>query len=338
MKGRHAVGESHIWGIPLGIISLVLFGVGFLGPSIAIVDIVGRREYSLFSGIVELWVDHKWFLATLLFAFTAVTPPLKTLGTIALMAPRFASHPRRRQWRIVVQNLGKWSLLDVWAIAVVVVAMQIQGFVHVEVGWGIYVFAASILLSIAAGHCVRSEPTPDSLTMSDSNESPGSKRPKDKGTLWLAVAGLALGACGVLLWITSSPGTVESVVVVKNEGFEPIGALQLGQPDYFIELHLDGETRRLETKENTPIGNGLRWELENPAPLESFEEIHIHNKGLLGSKLLDRVAVSQWQETGQEFTFYLEGRLSQPRITAMSAIGLAGVCWVYALARALSRR
>jgi len=43
---------------------------------------------------------------------------------------------------------GKWSMLDVFIVAVLVVAVKLAAIVQVEMRYGLYAFAASVLLTM----------------------------------------------------------------------------------------------------------------------------------------------------------------------------------------------
>lgn len=47
-----------------------------------------------------------------------------------------------------VSVLGKWSMLDVFVVALLVCAVKVNGVVSMEVRWGLHCFCLSVLLGL----------------------------------------------------------------------------------------------------------------------------------------------------------------------------------------------
>ena len=159
--GRRAVARA------LLVASSALLGVGLTGPCLTIVPKFGRWEgwvrlldpaearpttYSVLGGIGALFEHGSAGLAALLFAFSVVFPAAK----LALLAATTAAAPGGSGTSSAVLRLshhaGKFSMLDVFVVALVVLAVKgLPGRSEAVVGWGVYAFSASVLLSIAAG-------------------------------------------------------------------------------------------------------------------------------------------------------------------------------------------
>jgi paraquat-inducible protein A len=106
-------------------------------------------DYSLFSSVFGMWEEEFYLLAVVIFAFSIVFPILKLLALLLIWYRRFT--PQRRARLLgVLGVLGKWSMLDVFAVALIVVFTQSKSLLGAEPRIGIYVFAAAILLSMIA--------------------------------------------------------------------------------------------------------------------------------------------------------------------------------------------
>ncbi|MBI3311968.1 MAG: paraquat-inducible protein A [Candidatus Omnitrophica bacterium] len=106
-----------------------------------------ENHYSVFTGVVELAIHGDWLLAVIVFFFSMVFPFLK-LGALALLwFGRFTNHERKRtlHWLGV---LGKWSMLDVFAVAILIVAAKLRSLTEVQPRIGIYLFGFAIILSM----------------------------------------------------------------------------------------------------------------------------------------------------------------------------------------------
>ena len=73
-----------------------------------------------------------------------------SLRAVALLVWRRLAAPDDDLHRLLgwVETFGRWSMLDVFVIALFVVVVKISAFSDVEIHLGLYVFAAAVLLSI----------------------------------------------------------------------------------------------------------------------------------------------------------------------------------------------
>lgn len=109
----------------------------------------GRHDKTILGGTLELWQDGSKLLASLIFAFSIVFPLYK-LGALAWLIFRpMASGERRRELERL-ELLGRWSMLDVFVIIILVGAAQLGILSGFEARYGILIFGASVLLSMAA--------------------------------------------------------------------------------------------------------------------------------------------------------------------------------------------
>ena len=106
------------------------------------------REISILQGVGELWGEGEVFLAVIIAAFSVVLPTVK-LGLALILWYRGeaggASLRRHLGW---IELAGRWSMLDVFVVALTVVAIEVSLIDEVTVHPGIYVFTAAIVLSL----------------------------------------------------------------------------------------------------------------------------------------------------------------------------------------------
>ncbi len=129
--------------------SAVLLIAGWLLPLMTIHRFIFLSdEVSILQGVIELWQHGDALLALVLIAFSMLFPLGKLSVALSLWtAERLdcQSIARRRRWLAIC---GKWSMLDVFVVALVVVAVKLSLVADVEVHAGIYVFAAAIIVSM----------------------------------------------------------------------------------------------------------------------------------------------------------------------------------------------
>jgi uncharacterized paraquat-inducible protein A len=125
---------------------LILFPVAWFAPLMRAginLPLFGLEEISVVSGLQALW-ETDVILALLVTALALFAPYLKTIG-LALVHFRLGS-PRLLG---ALHIMGKLAMADVFLIALYIVIVKGVGLAKVETAWGLYLFTACILASIA---------------------------------------------------------------------------------------------------------------------------------------------------------------------------------------------
>ncbi len=113
----------------------------------------GEDDDTILSGVIALLHAGSWPLALLVFFASIVVPLLKlvSLGWLLLStlgAPAPAA-PRSRLYRMV-EFVGRWSMLDVFAVTVLACLVQFRTLANVRVGTGALAFCAVVVLTMLA--------------------------------------------------------------------------------------------------------------------------------------------------------------------------------------------
>ena len=132
----------------LNLALLVLFPVAWFAPLMraALLPLFGMDEISVVSGLQSLWEsDIPLALAVTFLAIFA--PYAKTIGLTllhwGLLSPRTLP---------ALHVLGKLAMADVFLIALYIVIVKGAGYVTIEVAWGLYLFSACVLASVALSY------------------------------------------------------------------------------------------------------------------------------------------------------------------------------------------
>ncbi|WP_068117109.1 paraquat-inducible protein A [Tropicimonas marinistellae] len=127
---------------------LALYPLAWFAPLMraGILPLFGMSEISVISGLQSLWRSDI-FLALLVTCFALFAPYLKTIG-LALVHFRIA----RKRLLPALEVLGRLAMADVFLIALYVVIAKGMGLGRVETAWGLYLFTACILASLAIGY------------------------------------------------------------------------------------------------------------------------------------------------------------------------------------------
>lgn len=135
----------------------VLLGVGIAAPCMTVTPRMGEhtgfakwvglvdapRSYSILGGIRHLLGGDGIWLGIVLLGFSVLFPIAKLIA-LRMQSSKLAS-------------IGKYSMVDVFVIAMLVVASKsFPGGTEISMAWGIYPFAAAALFTMFASMRVQS--------------------------------------------------------------------------------------------------------------------------------------------------------------------------------------
>jgi paraquat-inducible protein A len=112
------------------------------------------EDDTIMSGVISLAQQGSWPIALLVFFASIVVPLLKlvALGEILIAVSRKRLKHARERSRLfrLVEFVGRWSMLDVFAMSLLVSLVQIQSLAFVEIRPGAFAFAAVVVLTMLA--------------------------------------------------------------------------------------------------------------------------------------------------------------------------------------------
>lgn len=130
-------------------VASVLLLVGLVAPIITLSKFVLiKNTFSVLSGAIELLKEGQVFLFLVITGFSVVIPMLKLRVLYRLVSKREIAKDRIRKQLHWMHLYGKWSMLDVFVVAVLVVAVKLGAIADVDMRFGLYAFAASVLLTM----------------------------------------------------------------------------------------------------------------------------------------------------------------------------------------------
>ena len=139
-------------------VSLLLLPIGLLTPVFSLVVsqnvpvleqvVLKQDSKGVLDTILALFRADQLFVGTLLLVFSVVTPTLKTALTFLVLSGKDKTGRVAR----FVKSLGKWSMADVFVVALFLVMLSLggDGLTDARLGIGLYYFAAYVLLSLLA--------------------------------------------------------------------------------------------------------------------------------------------------------------------------------------------
>lgn len=127
----------------------VLLVLGWTLPIMTISKLVFFAErISILDGIAVLWRESQYFLCVVVTLFSIVFPTLKLAAALWLWYGVDATSAFLHRALDRLELFGRWSMLDVFLVALTIIAIQVSLIGEVGTHAGLYVFTAAVLLSM----------------------------------------------------------------------------------------------------------------------------------------------------------------------------------------------
>ena len=134
------------------IAAYILYIPANLLPVMQTETIFGLQDDTIMSGVLLLMATGSWPLALLVFLASIVIPLLKLFSmSVLILASRRRSNKhqlQRAQLFRIIEIIGRWSMLDVYVVTVLVALVQFQNLASVSPGGGAFAFAAVVVLTL----------------------------------------------------------------------------------------------------------------------------------------------------------------------------------------------
>ena len=123
-------------------------------PIMRTASLFGRQSDTILSGILYLWTSGSWPLAIIVFIASFMVPLAKLVVLSALLISvqlRLPWSPERRTvlYR-VLETIGRWSMLDIFVMTILVAVVQLPSLAQIEAEPGAVAFGAVVVLTMLA--------------------------------------------------------------------------------------------------------------------------------------------------------------------------------------------
>ena len=143
---------SRTWALLIA--AMVLYIPANLLPMMHTSSLFGTQSDTIMSGVVYFWTSGSWYLALIIFIASIMVPLMKMIALMVLLV----SVQRRTRWQMeqrarlyrVVEFVGRWSMLDVYVVAVIVALVQLQALATIQPGNGAIAFGGVVVLTMFA--------------------------------------------------------------------------------------------------------------------------------------------------------------------------------------------
>lgn len=164
VRGRRRGGAGNAWSGAAALAALVLYPLAVSQPIMLLERFGHRTAASVWTGSVGLLEKGEWFVGGVVLLCSLVLPLLKLAGLIGITYGRHRLARRHRAFAYrLIEWTGRWGMLDVLLISIVVAWVKIGDLVEVTAGPAAFAFAGMVILSLLAGawfdpHAIWEEP------------------------------------------------------------------------------------------------------------------------------------------------------------------------------------
>ncbi len=130
--------------------ALLLFPAAVCLPILEIERLGYRHTSGVLGGIVELYQTGSWLVASIVLLFSIVLPLVKLITLLELCWFRYLEHHHRAWAYRAIEFSGRWSMMDVMLLALLVMMIKLVGLVEFHIGPAVFAFAACVVMSMIA--------------------------------------------------------------------------------------------------------------------------------------------------------------------------------------------
>ncbi len=126
---------------------LICLVVGLITPMMTMTKFYFiDNSFSVISGVHELYLNDQYLLFVIIIAFSIVLPLLKIYVLFRLVGTHAAEPKILQRYMHLMHEYGRWAMLDVMVVAVLIVTVKLGAVASIEIHYGLYVFATAVLL------------------------------------------------------------------------------------------------------------------------------------------------------------------------------------------------
>jgi paraquat-inducible protein A len=117
-------------------------------------SLFGSQKDTILSGVTYLWQSGSWALALVVFVASIMIPMAKIIALAFLLVSiqlgsTWQPRQRTRLYRLV-DIVGRWSMLDIYVITLLVALVQLKALATITAEPGTVAFGAVVVLSMQA--------------------------------------------------------------------------------------------------------------------------------------------------------------------------------------------
>lgn len=137
--------------VAFSLAALVLFIPANVFPILSMSRLGHKNESTIMEGVVELWTSGTQGIAILVLLCSIVIPLAKIFGLFYLCVT-WKTHSSKQNSLLLgyIELIGRWSMLDVFLVSILVALIKLGAIATVQPEIGIVAFAAVVVLTMLA--------------------------------------------------------------------------------------------------------------------------------------------------------------------------------------------
>ncbi|XBS71097.1 membrane integrity-associated transporter subunit PqiA [Acerihabitans sp. KWT182] len=155
-RGHPRRRHSLQWTMALLITSLLLYVPANILPIMITEGLGNRLNSTIIAGVILLWDDGSYPVALVIFIASIMVPVLKMIALFWLCwdakGKGKADSERMHTVYDMVEFVGRWSMIDVFVIAVLSGLVRMGQLMSIRPGIGVVLFAMVVILTMVAAH------------------------------------------------------------------------------------------------------------------------------------------------------------------------------------------
>lgn len=134
--------------------AVVMYVPANLLPILTTRELGISKESTIVAGLVEFWNKGSYPIAIVIFTASILIPMLKIVSLLWLCAaakglvPHSAKMLGKVYW--ITELLGRWSMVDIFVVAILVTMVQLGNYMMITPGPGALAFAGVVILTMFA--------------------------------------------------------------------------------------------------------------------------------------------------------------------------------------------
>lgn len=149
--------NSEMRAFALTLAGFLCYPMAYLYPMESNYQLGSLQGYTIMTGVHKLIQAHFYLFAVIIFCASVLIPFLKLAGLSSFLMS-VHGHSRKwlrikTQWFRVIREIGRWSHIDVFTVAVFLPLMHLSGLLAVYVGKALPFFLAVVVLTMIATEC-----------------------------------------------------------------------------------------------------------------------------------------------------------------------------------------
>ena len=146
LAGTH----SNRMALAFAVTALVLFFPSILLPMLTVEKVGVRGTTSLVSGVWHLFGEGDVVVGLVVLVFSILFPLVKLVLLLELGLFQVTGRERRAAAFRWMERIGKWGMLDVLVIALMVMLVKLGSLIQVRFEVGLYLFLLCVVFSLAS--------------------------------------------------------------------------------------------------------------------------------------------------------------------------------------------